>query len=135
MCQYRANEGTPYVTGRSKHLDVAISQRRICGFVGRRTIHAARLGGFCWDGGSHVAGSIRFALCAAAPGETLWLSVSKSMRKLISMPYMAAHGQAVPDGGELDQPIGVSAAAISVCTSEGVSRRGRGRDEDGRREV
>jgi hypothetical protein len=55
----------------------AIEQR------GRRwpchTIHDFLVGGLCSDGGSQVAGRRRVGFWIAAPGDRLWLAVSKSI--------------------------------------------------------
>lgn len=66
----------------SKDLDI-IDQLLFCFWHGDlvHTIHTARFGGLFSDGGSHVAGNLSDVLWIAAPGERLWLAVSKSMEE------------------------------------------------------
>jgi hypothetical protein len=45
------------------------------------TIHTARFGGLLSDGGSHVAGRHNSKFLVAAPGDRLWLAVSKSIEE------------------------------------------------------
>ena len=69
------------MAGCSKDLDVAPSAAANLVTPDAHTTHTAWAGGLLSDGGSHVAGRRSSEILMAAPGDRLWLAVSKSMGK------------------------------------------------------
>jgi hypothetical protein len=69
------------VAGCSKDLNIALSAAANLVTPDAHTTHTAWAGGLLSDGGSQVAGRRSSGIVMAAPGDRLWLAVSKSMEK------------------------------------------------------